>query len=211
MALARSLAPRPRLLMLDEPLGALDRALRERLLTEIRTILKQLEITAVFVTHDQAEALAVSDRIAVMNAGRLEQVAPPETLYRSPVSRFTAQFLGFSNLLPGKVDPGGEVATALGAFSPPMRPAADGERVTLILRPEGARLADASPQAGRPMIRGRVTARRFTGQTYRVRVAAAGGTDLAFDLPNNAPPPPVGRSIGLEIDPASVVIIPGEG
>ena len=94
VALARSLAPGPRLLMLDEPLGSLDRALRERLLVDIRNILKQLGTTAIFVTHDQSEALAVADRVAVMNAGRLQQVDTARAIYQRPANTFVAGFIG---------------------------------------------------------------------------------------------------------------------
>jgi thiamine transport system ATP-binding protein len=103
IALARALAPGPDVLLLDEPLSALDARLRERLRLVIRDIQRTLDITTVYVTHDQAEALAVSDRVAVMNGGRVEQVATPETVYREPASRFVAEFVGDNNLLYGVV------------------------------------------------------------------------------------------------------------
>jgi ABC-type Fe3+/spermidine/putrescine transport system ATPase subunit len=102
VALARSLAPRPQVLMLDEPLGSLDAALRERLVVELRQILQQSGTTALYVTHDQQEAFAIADRIAVMNAGRIEQIAPPEALYKQPKTEFVARFLGFQNIVPGE-------------------------------------------------------------------------------------------------------------
>ena len=212
VALARSLAPRPRLLMLDEPLGALDRALRERLLAEIRSILKAMDMTAIFVTHDQSEALGVADQIAVMHQGRLEQMDPPETLYLHPRSRFTAQFLGFRNLLRGTVDSRGQIATVLGRFPPPPGEARPGDPVTLVLRPEGARLASSRPDdessAGPlPAIGGLVVGRLFTGQTYRVKLESRDHTELTFDLPNGKPPPMVGQSIALTLDPGSLVVI----
>ncbi|ROS72111.1 ABC transporter ATP-binding protein [Cellulomonas sp. PhB143] len=101
VALARSLAPRPRLLLLDEPLSALDRSLRERLATDLRDVLVTTGTTAVFVTHDQDEAFAVADRVAVMDAGRLLQVAAPEELWRAPASRRVAEFLGYQAFVPG--------------------------------------------------------------------------------------------------------------
>ena len=167
VALARSLAPRPRLLMLDEPLGSLDRALRERLAAEIRAILKDLNMTAVFVTHDQAEAFTVGDRIAVLNGGRLEQMDTPEDLYRRPRNVEVARFLGFRNLLPGRLDEKGRVETEIGSLERPleMRIASEtvsgdsaailfhgdacpgghrpGETGTLLIRPEGARILRA--------------------------------------------------------------------
>ena len=99
VALARALAPRPRLLMLDEPLGALDRQLRERLMLDLRAILNKVGVTALYVTHDQLEAFAVSDRVAVMNQGQIEQLAAPEIVYESPATPFVARFLGFQNII----------------------------------------------------------------------------------------------------------------
>lgn len=101
VALARALATSPKLLMLDEPLGALDRALRERLMIELRDILKRVGVTAIYVTHDQAEAYAVSDRMAVMRAGKIEQLDTPQTIYAQPANRFVAHFLGFANVVKG--------------------------------------------------------------------------------------------------------------
>src|SRR4029450_1956380 len=103
VALARSLAPSPGLLMLDEPLGALDRALRERLPDELRTILKRVGVTSIYVTHDQAEAFAIADWLVLMNAGRIAQQGPPEQVYRHPNSIFVARFMGHTNLVAGRV------------------------------------------------------------------------------------------------------------
>src|SRR5690606_14197502 len=103
VALARALAPEPPVLLLDEPLSNLDAALRERTRAELRALLKEVGITAIFVTHDQEEAFALSDRIAVMNAGRLQQLGTPETLYRSPANPFVASFVGRANFLDGRV------------------------------------------------------------------------------------------------------------
>ena len=111
VALARSLAPAPRLILLDEPLGALDRALRERLMLDLRQILKDAGnvlgrpegMTAVYVTHDQAEAFAIADQIAVMNNGRIEQIGPPQTVYRRPATPFVARFLGMENIFEAKL------------------------------------------------------------------------------------------------------------
>ena len=100
VALARSLAPEPTLLMLDEPLGALDRTLRESLAIELRDVLKSVGVSALYVTHDQEEALSIGDRVAVMKAGRIQQVATPGELLRAPASEFVARFLGYQNLLP---------------------------------------------------------------------------------------------------------------
>ncbi len=104
VALARSLAPQPKLLLLDEPLGSLDRALRDRLTGEIRTILKSLAVTAIFVTHDQAEAFSIADKVAILHHGILQQFDTPENIYRNPTNRTVAEFLGFRNLIAGTVD-----------------------------------------------------------------------------------------------------------
>ncbi|MEM8860624.1 MAG: ABC transporter ATP-binding protein [Chloroflexota bacterium] len=99
VALARSLATRPGILLLDEPLGSLDRLLRERLLDELRSILKKVGVTALYVTHDQAEAFGIGDRVAVMNRGKIEQIASPQEIYTRPETRFVASFLGLGNLV----------------------------------------------------------------------------------------------------------------
>lgn len=99
VALARSLATRPAILLLDEPLGSLDRLLREHLLIQLRTILKKVGVTALYVTHDQSEAFGIADRVAVMNEGKIEQIAPPQMIYTRPTSRFVANFLGLSNVI----------------------------------------------------------------------------------------------------------------
>ncbi|BBO85931.1 spermidine/putrescine ABC transporter ATP-binding protein [Desulfosarcina ovata subsp. sediminis] len=211
VALARSLAPQPRLLMLDEPLGALDRALRERLLMDIHGILKRLETTAIFVTHDQSEALAVADRVAVMNAGRLEQVDPPETLYRHPQSLFVARFLGFENLLAGTLAGDGGIDTVLGRLYPSALPDGmqPGDRVSVILRPEGARVADRSaPPLPIPPITGRVVSRIFSGQSYRTGIAITDETTLTFHLPSETSPPGIGETIALDLSPSAMAIIP---
>jgi ABC-type Fe3+/spermidine/putrescine transport system ATPase subunit len=208
VALARSLAPQPRLLMLDEPLGALDRALRERLMLEIRVILKTLNMTAIFVTHDQSEALAVADRIAIMNRGRLEQLDSPEKLYLYPQSLFVARFLGFKNLLSGKVTPDGGVQTDVGLFHPQSIPHAAQKEVILVLRPECARIVAPNSSTERTaVVSGRVASRLFTGQSYRTRIEISTGVAMVFDLPNENPPPPVGRQVDLNLKPSGMVVI----
>jgi ABC-type Fe3+/spermidine/putrescine transport system ATPase subunit len=208
VALARSLAPRPKLLMLDEPLGALDRALRERLLLEIRSILKQLHVTAIFVTHDQTEALTVADVIAVMDHGRLIQIDPPEKLYRHPRYLFVARFLGFQNLLPGTVTSAGDIRSRLGIFNPSAHDLKPGESVTLVLRPESALLTVAKDARNRlQKIEGKLLNRRFSGQTYRIKMAVDTDLTLTFDLPNMDPPPAVGESITVWLNPEHIITI----
>jgi ABC-type Fe3+/spermidine/putrescine transport system ATPase subunit len=209
VALARSLAPEPRLLMLDEPLGSLDRALRERLMLEIRDILKALGITALFVTHDQSEALTVADEIAVMNRGRIEQVDPPETLYMHPRTLFVARFLGFRNLLDGRSCTDGGIKTELGIFYPPNPPTIADLAVTLVIRPEAAHLAHFT-DPGRPAFECKIDARLFTGLSYRITVTPPTGPNLIFDLPSDQRPPPVGETIRLALQPSKMTVINGD-
>jgi ABC-type Fe3+/spermidine/putrescine transport system ATPase subunit len=207
VALARSLAPRPRLLMLDEPLAALDRGLRERLMGEIRSILKGLALPALFVTHDQTEAMALGDRVAVMNGGRIVQTDSAERLYRSPADPFVARFLGFRNLIAGEVTPDGAVATVLGSLRPPRLAAAPGSRVTVVLRPEAASLIPGSAGCGAAELRGQVTERVFVGQRYRLTLRLGGGQELQFDLPGEPPPPACGAPIVLAINPRHLAVL----
>ena len=180
VALARALAPGPRLLMLDEPLGALDRALRERLMLDLRQILKQVGVTAVYVTHDQTEAFAVADRIAVMKQGDIEQIAPPSQLYHQPANPFVARFLGFRNLLPATVTGPHLVKTAIGELqlAGPLPLAAT--EVTLLIRPEAATLHTEQTRAVN-VVEGEVTAVSFRGRYYQVWVNV-NGTELMFEL-----------------------------
>ena len=143
VALARALVYRPRVLLLDEPLAALDRKLRESMRDELRAIQRAVGITTIFVTHDQAEALGLSDRIAVMNGGRIEQLGAPRDLYERPATRFVADFIGSSTVLRGRAIDCDRVALAGGPFASPAPPSASA-RVELAIRPERVRLA-ASP------------------------------------------------------------------
>lgn len=206
-ALARSLAPRPPLLLLDEPLGSLDRLLRDRLTGEIRAILKGLAVTAVFVTHDQGEAFSVADTIAILQQGTLQQVDTPEGLYRRPCNRDVATFLGFTNLVPCRVDQSGCCHSPLGSVSFGETAHALSEARTLLLRPEGARLTGTLPEdSPQLMVSGVVTARVFQGATYKLALSC-GEHQLSFTLPINPPPPQVGMPIRLTIDREAMVLI----
>ena len=144
VALARALAIEPRVLLLDEPLSALDAKVRTQLRDEIRRIQLEVGTTTLFVTHDQEEALAVADRVGVMNAGRLEQIAPPAQLYSEPASPFVADFVGLTNRLSGTAD--GAAALVLGASVPLLPGSATGDVVVLV-RPEAIRIAPAADGA----------------------------------------------------------------
>jgi ABC-type Fe3+/spermidine/putrescine transport system ATPase subunit len=213
VALARSLAPSPQLLMLDEPLGALDRALRERLLDDLRAILKRVGVTSIYVTHDQAEAFAIADWLVLMNAGRIEQQGPPEQVYRQPATTFAARFMGLSNLVEGRVIEREEAGpmlldTTLG----PMRPtggtlAGDpGDRTTVVIRPEAAELVPDGAGAAN-VVRGVVAERSFRGSRTRLIVRHASGQALVFDL-DGAALPDVGAPIVLRLRPEAISLIP---
>jgi len=212
VALARSLAPGPRLLMLDEPLGSLDRSLRERLLLDIRSILEKLGVTTLFVTHDQSEALTVADVVAVMNRGHLLQIGKPAAVYLQPADLFVAGFLGFHNQLPGKVTGPGVIRTRLGTIQMPEKRLMPLEKVTVILRPETARWNDPAVDSG-PFfnIRGKTLSRRFRGKYYRVWIGVDEETRLEIDLPNDARPPAVGDTVTIGFPPDQIVVVRENG
>ncbi len=204
VALARALAPGPRLLMLDEPLGALDRALRERLMLDVRAILKRLGMTAVYVTHDQTEAFAVADRLAVMNAGGIEQLGAPPAVYERPATPFVARFLGFENLLSGRADGAGEVTTGVGRFRPAGPPSAPGE-VTLLIKPALDQVDVAGDMvAGSNVIEGVVDAVAFRGRFCQVWLMA-GGKRLLFEAAGDFDYQ-VGDRIRIAISPSQLLL-----
>ncbi len=180
VALARAIAAQPGLLMLDEPLGSLDRALRDRLLTDLPPLLRSLGTTVVYVTHDQDEALALADRIAVMQAGQIAQVGEPDELWQAPRTEFVARFLGLDPILDATVHDG-VATTAVGRLPLPDQP--DGPtRIALLLH--ALRLVD-DLQPVRPdevAISGRVIARRFAGDHLRVAVRTDRDVELAVPV-----------------------------
>lgn len=190
VALARALAPQPQVLLLDEPLSALDAKIRVALRDEIRAIQRRLGITTIFVTHDQEEALSISDRVVVMNAGIAAQVGPPFEIYNRPANRFVAEFVGTLNLMEAEVlDPGtgrldlGGVEVTLG------RPVAPG-RVTVAMRPEVVSLGRA--EGHDIVLEGRIDDVHFLGSVIRVQASLPGGRVMldTFNRPNQPPPSP---------------------
>jgi ABC-type Fe3+/spermidine/putrescine transport system ATPase subunit len=210
VALARSLATRPRLLMLDEPIGSLDRALRERLMTELRDILTDIGVTALYVTHDQAEAFAVADRAVVMNAGRVEQIGSPETIYCCPATPFVAHFLGLTNISPGQITGPGHVTCAWGKFTADIGNKQSGDQVNVLIRPEAARLViDNARATSHNIVRGRLAERSFRGGRYRVKIRPELGPVLTFELTTiGMLPAAPGDNVTLFLDPAGVVMLP---
>jgi thiamine transport system ATP-binding protein len=197
VALARSLAPNPHLLMLDEPLGSLDAALREQLAVELSEIIKRVGLTAVYVTHDQHEAFAIADRIAVMNAGKIEQIDKPEDIYRRPISTFVARFLQFENIFPVISQKDDKAHTAIGDF------AISGTPKTILLHPDGVIPADSDTSDA---IQGIVEERVFMGNAYRIILGINGDHRLVFKLPSVSPDiVNIGDHMAVQILPDMVI------
>ena len=185
VGLARALVYRPKVLLLDEPLSNLDAKLREEMRFEIRDLIDRLGITAVYVTHDQAEALALSDRVAVMHRGRIEQVGTPDEIYDRPASRFVADFIGLSDFIQGTVselhaEPGRAVVTAKGLdISVPAAPEmSPGQPVLLFIRPNNVALLPASHEGGTNVFAGVVDKTTYLGDRNDYRVAVGEGLEL---------------------------------
>jgi spermidine/putrescine ABC transporter ATP-binding subunit len=185
VGLARALVYRPKVLLLDEPLSNLDAKLREEMRFEIRELIDRLGITAVYVTHDQAEALALSDRVAVMHAGRLEQVGTPDEIYDRPQSRFVADFIGLSDFLEGRVtevDRANGTATVaveglrIDVATTPEMPV--GQEVLLFVRPNDIDLLPATHPAGSNVFDAAVALMTYLGDRIDYRIAVAGGPTL---------------------------------
>jgi thiamine transport system ATP-binding protein len=201
VALARALAPAPRVLMLDEPLGALDRRLRDRLVLDLRGLFAELGITVLYVTHDQAEALAIADRVAVMDRGRIVQTGTPQQVWARPRTPFVAEFLGFTNVV--EVDATAEALHASwGAFAS-TDPVVPGP-ATVLIRPTGVRLHE-SGGSGVGTITGTVESHAFLGGATLVRLRLGADTRLEAEVGRRAPP--VGSQVSIEIDPAAVVVL----
>jgi ABC-type Fe3+/spermidine/putrescine transport system ATPase subunit len=216
VALARALAPGPRLLMLDEPLGALDRALRERLMLDLRQILQQVGVTAVYVTHDQTEAFAIADRVAVMNGGRIEQVAAPQALFARPATPFVARFLGFHNLLEGVVVAAGIVETEIGRV-PFAGSAKAGSVATILIRPDRLQLTtnDAQLLSGDSLFSASTLypfSAFVTGLSFRGRYTQlwlnCNGVLLMFELPH-FPRCRVGEEVFFTLGEAQLLQVKG--
>ena len=176
VALARAIAANPRVLLLDEPLAALDAAIRARLRDEIRALTDRLGMTALYVTHDQEEALAISDRVVVMRDGRIEQEGAPAEIYLRPASRFVAGFVGAGTILEGEVRSG--VVLAEGIVWPiEGRPPPDGP-CALVVRPEDLRIG-----ASAAALAGTIEAARFLGARRRITLRLPSGRTVLADLP----------------------------
>jgi ABC-type Fe3+/spermidine/putrescine transport system ATPase subunit len=202
VALARALVYEPRVLLLDEPLAALDRKLREQMREELREIQRSVGITTIFVTHDQSEALSLSDRIAVMDRGRIQQLGTPREVYGAPATRFVADFIGASNLLRGQATTADCVALG-GGFTVRVdttRPLAIGESVELAIRPERVTLtaAGAGGAPGANAAIGKVVRSTYLGAQIEVTVELPGGQRVAA-LVGEPSPLPLGAGHAVKV------------
>jgi len=198
VALARAMAPRPRVLLLDEPLSALDAALRNHLRDELALLLRQFGITAIFVTHDQDEAMAIADRVAVMSQGQVAQIGTPEALYRNPATGFVARFVGDAMPLEGRIErahmhlPGGVLT---------LPQAGDGQQV--LVRAEDISIDPQGP------ITGRVETVTFLGTHYRIALSGVMAGPL-FMLHAGLSAPKPGDEVRLSIPPEALLVLPVE-
>ncbi|PDT74278.1 ABC transporter ATP-binding protein [Bradyrhizobium sp. C9] len=202
VALARAVAIRPGILLLDEPLTALDAALRDRLRGELNRLLRALGITTIYVTHDQAEAMELGDRIVVMRKGAIAQIGTPREVYFAPKDRFVAEFIGAANIVEAPIDngvlilPGGRL---------PIEGGATAANATVMIRPETIRVTDA----GAGLLSGVVDSVSFIGDRQRLVVSGASSKPLNVDAPNTILAK-VGDRIGLSIAPDALRLLPSE-
>ncbi|MEX2629563.1 MAG: ABC transporter ATP-binding protein [Tistlia sp.] len=215
VALARAIVFDPELLLLDEPFGALDRKLREQMQLEVKRLQRRLDLTTVFVTHDQEEALILSDSIAVMSAGRIEQLGTPREIYARPANRFVADFIGESNLFRGRVtaiEDGllvietreGETlrAEARGGLAP-------GDAVNALIRPERPRQAASGKGAGPNLFEGVVKEVVYLGESEKYRVTLPSGLEVLLRWPGRGEDQvrPEGARLAFRLDPHDLHVI----
>jgi putative spermidine/putrescine transport system ATP-binding protein len=203
VALARALAIEPRVLLLDEPLSALDAKVRVQLREEIRRIQLELGITTLYVTHDQEEALSVSDHVAVMYRGRIEQMGSPAEMYSAPATPFVAEFIGTMNrfegtVVDGGVDHGGTMLQIEAARDRPR-----GERVLVLIRPETVDVAPANGSGAPNTLVGDVVTQTFLGPVTRLKIVGP-GVDVIADLPTQ-------KALGLPVGTRVSAVLPAEG
>ncbi len=209
VALARALAPKPQVLLLDEPLSALDAKIRVSLREEIRHIQQKLGITTVFVTHDQEEALSISDRVVVMNAGRADQIGTPFEIYNKPATRFVASFVGTLNLIEAKVVNPSDNTVSIGDMTISIKQrieAPAGSTLQLAMRPEAGSIMDGA--RGDTTLKGKVVSSHFLGSVIRTRIDVAGNI-VSFDMFNDPDikPPALGDDVALKIDSGDLLIL----
>ena len=202
VALARAVAARPSVLLLDEPLTALDAALRERLRGELNRLLRTLGITTIYVTHDQAEAMALGDRIVVMRKGAIAQIGSPRDIYFTPSNRFVAEFVGAANIVEGILSDG---ALALPGGSLPLKNGVIAGPVSAMIRPESIRIVAVAEAK----LSGQVESVSFVGDRQRLTVTGAASKPLAVDVPNTISVA-AGDRVGLSVESSAIRVLPGE-
>ena len=200
VALARAVAVRPSVLLLDEPLTALDAALRERLRGELNRLLRTLGITAIYVTHDQAEAMALGDRIVVMRKGTIAQVGAPRDIYFAPAGRFVAEFVGAANILEGVSGAG--ALKLRGGWLAIEKTSVDGPALAMV-RPESIAIV----AAGSASLTGEVTNVSFVGDRQRLSISGAADRPIMVDVPNTLMVK-AGNRVGLSVDPSAIRLLP---
>ena len=209
IALARAIVFEPQVLLLDEPLSALDANMREEMRVEIKKIQKETGITAIFVTHDQEEALSMSDRIVVMNAGSAEQVGTPEEVYETPATAFVADFLGKANMLAGTVGKPGAAAAITLAAGQAVNVAsaarlAPGSKVTVVVRPQKL---STSAAAGGNKLSGRVVSTSYLGGSAIYEIDIGGGVTIRANMPISGRVFREGEAIEVGFDPSDSILL----
>ncbi|MGX8008909.1 ABC transporter ATP-binding protein [Mesorhizobium sp. ORM8.1] len=213
IALARGIVFEPQVLLLDEPLSALDANMREEMRVEIKKIQKQTGITAIFVTHDQDEALSMSDRIVVMNAGSVEQIGTPQEVYERPATAFVADFLGKANMLAGTVSGSGRAIAVLLATGQTVnvdcpRPLAGGSKVTVVLRPQKLSVGTASSDN---RLSGRVVSSSYLGGSAIYEIDVGGTASIRANAPIVGRVLGEGEPIDLGFGPDDCVLLDERG
>ena len=214
IALARAIVFGPEVLLLDEPLSALDANMREEMRVEIKKIQKETGITAIFVTHDQEEALSMSDQIVVMNSGVVEQIGSPEVVYETPATAFVADFLGKANMLAGTITAtDGGTATVLLAAGQTVSVVAPenlapGAAVTVVVRPQKL---SAGPAAASNRLAGRVVSTSYLGSSAIYEIDIGGKTTIRANTPISGKVTREGEAIDVGFNPADCVLLDGNG
>jgi putative spermidine/putrescine transport system ATP-binding protein len=217
VALARALVLEPRVLLLDEPLSNLDALLRDEMRVELKRLQERLGTTMIFVTHDQTEALILSDRVVVMEAGRVEQIGRPEEVYRRPATAFVARFLGRANFLAGTVAETGPTGTVveldgsgLSVVGGPRPGLVRGQPVRLAIRQESIRLEQPGEAAGPNHFAATIVFHAFAGQAHHYVAQLADGRELEIAAPGATPPLARGCRTHLSWSPDDVIVLPGD-
>jgi putative spermidine/putrescine transport system ATP-binding protein len=200
VALARAIVIRPRVLLCDEPLAALDRKLRQSMQFELKNLQQQLGVTTIFVTHDQEEAMTISDRIAVMNAGRIEQIGSPREIYDRPTTRFVSDFIGEINLFAGEWREGAFMVDGKALPAPASTQAG---KATMAIRPERIHLTHNVEAA----LKGQVRTSTFVSGQMIYHIVLENGRELAVKEASSGVARPIGAEVGIDWDPDDVVIL----